>query len=165
MTDMGTRVPLIASWPAGIQQTGRVVDDLVEVCDMMPTLCEVAGAELPVNYSGDGSSIVPVLENKASVRKKDWIYIWYRGQVIVRNKQYSLLAKTDGSDAKLTRYKGPFDGKKLADATLSEPERIVKGQFEATLARLAKTRLSNVNKEAQGQAKTTTGTDAKTLFN
>jgi arylsulfatase A len=151
MTDMGTRVPMIASWPAGIKQTGRVVDDLVEFCDMMPTICEVTGAKLPANYPGDGSSIVPVLQNNASARKKDWIYIWYRGQVIVRNKQYSLLAKTDGSNAQLTRYKGPFDGRKLADSELSPPERAIKAEFEATLARLAKTRLSSVSKEVRTQ--------------
>ncbi|MEO2016606.1 MAG: sulfatase-like hydrolase/transferase, partial [Fuerstiella sp.] len=149
MTDMGTRVPCIASWPAGIKQPGRVVDDLVEFCDMMPTLCEVAGAELPNNYPGDGSSIVPVLQDNASARSKDWIYIWYRGKVMVRNKQYSLVAKTDGSDARLTRYKGPFDGEKLQDSALSEQERATKEQFEATLTRLAKTRLSSVSKDVR----------------
>jgi arylsulfatase A len=128
-----------------------VVDDLVEFCDMMPTLCEVTGAKLPADYPGDGSSIVPVLQNKASARTKDWIYIWYRGQVMVRNTHYSLVAKTDGSNAKLTRYKGPFDGEKLADSALSEPERVIKGQFETTLARLAKTRLSGVSKEVRAQ--------------
>ncbi len=153
MTDAGTRVPLIASWPAGIKQPGRVVNDLVEFCDVMPTLCEVTGAELPANYPGDGSSIIPVLQNNASARKKDWIYIWYRGQVMVRNKRYSLLAKTDGSDASLTRYKGPFDGKKLEDSRLSETERGIKEKFEATLARLAKTRLSSVSKENRVQVK------------
>ena len=154
MTDAGTRVPLIASWPAGIKQPGRVVDDLVEFSDLMPTLCEVTGANLPSNYPGDGSSIVPVLQDNASVRKKDWIYIWYSrsghpdlGQVMVRNKQYSLLAKADGSDASLTRYKGPFNGEKLKDSILSEPEQAVKQQFETTLARLAKTRLLSVSNE------------------
>jgi len=154
MTDAGTRVPLIASWPAGIKQPGRVVDDLVEFCDVMPTLCEVTGAKLPSNYPGDGSSIVPVLQDNASARKKDWIYIWYsrsghsdQGQVMVRNKQYSLLAKTDGSDARLTRYKGPFDGEKLEGSTLSQPESAIKRQFEATLARLAKSRLLSVSNE------------------
>jgi len=154
MTDAGTRVPLIASWPAGIKQPGRVVDDLVEFCDVMPTLCEVTGAKLPSNYPGDGSSIVPVLQDNASARKKDWIYIWYSrsghsdlGQVMVRNKQYSLLAKTDGSNARLTRYKGPFDGEKLEDSTLSQPESAIKQQFEATLARLAKSRLLSVSNE------------------
>jgi arylsulfatase A len=65
---------MIASWPAGIQRPGRVVDDLVEFSDVMPTLCEVTGAELPPDYPGDGSSIVPVLQDKASAREKDWIY-------------------------------------------------------------------------------------------
>ncbi len=154
MTDAGTRVPLIASWPAGIKQPGRVVDDLVEFCDLMPTLCEVTGADLPPNYPGDGSSIVPVLQDNASARKKDWIYIWYsrsghsdQGQVMVRNKQYSLLAKTDGSNARLTRYKGPFDGEKLEDYTLSQPESAIKQQFKATLTRLAKSRLLSVSNE------------------
>jgi len=151
MTDTGTRVPLIANWPAGIEQTGRVVDDLVEFCDVMPTLCEVTDAELPQDYPGDGSSIVPLLKNNAGPRKKDWIYIWYRGQVMVRNQQYSLLAKTDGSDAKLTRYQGPFTGEEVSDTALSQPEHAVKKQFEATLARLAKTRLSSVSKEVRDQ--------------
>ena len=149
MTDAGTRVPLIASWPAGIKQPERVVDDLVEFCDLMPTLCEVTGADLPLNYASDGTSIVPVRQNNASARKKDWIYIWYRGQVMVRNNQYSLLAKTDGSDASLTRYKGPFDGEKLKDYTLSQPESAIKQQFEATLARLAKSRLLSVSNETR----------------
>ena len=154
MTDAGTRVPLIANWPAGIKRPGRVDDNLVEFCDVMPTICEVTGAKLPSNYPGDGSSIVPVFQNNASVRKKDWIYIWYsrsghsdRGQVMVRNKQYSLLAKTDGINARLTRYKGPFDGEKLEGSTLSQPERALKQQFKATLARLAKSRLLSVSNE------------------
>jgi hypothetical protein len=66
---------------------------------------------------------------------------------MVRNKQYSLLAKTDGSNAWLTRYKGPFDGEKLEDSTLSQPESAIKQQFEATLARLAKSRLLSVSNE------------------
>ena len=41
MTDAGIRVPLIASWPAGIKKPGRVVDYLAEFSDLMPTLCEV----------------------------------------------------------------------------------------------------------------------------
>ena len=151
MSDTGTRVPMIASWPAGIRKPGRVVDDLVEFSDMMPTLCEVSGAKLPARHPGDGVSIVPVLHNQDDVRKKDWIYIWYRGQVMVRNKQYCLVAKTDGSTAKLTRYKGPFDGKQLKNAALSKDERALKQEFEATLARLAKPRLSTASKEGHAQ--------------
>jgi hypothetical protein len=72
---------------------------------------------------------------------------------MVRNKQYSLLAKTDGSDATLTRYEGPFDGEELEGSTLSETERAIKEQFEATLMRLAKTRLHSVSEEVRAQVK------------
>ena len=71
---------------------------------------------------------------------------------MVRNKKYSLVAKSDGSSAKLTRYKGPFDGEKLEDSSLSEPERAIKEQVEATLSRLAKTRLSSVSQDVRAQA-------------
>ena len=47
MTDAGTRVPLIASWPAGIKQPGRVVDDLVEFSDLMPTPVSYTHLTLP----------------------------------------------------------------------------------------------------------------------
>jgi len=147
MTDAGTRVPMIAAWPAGIERPGRVVDDLVEFCDIMPTLCEVTGADLPENDPGDGSSIVPVLRGDASERTKEWIYIWYRGQVMVRNRHYSLVAKTDGSDAKLTRYRGPYDGQTLEDGELTETEQRLKKNFETTLQRLAKSRLSSVKQK------------------
>ena len=149
MSDTGTRVPLIVNWPVGIEKPGRVVDDLVEFTDLLPTLCEVTGAKLPKNHPADGASIIPILQNKTEDRKKDWIYIWYREQVMVRNKQYSLLEKQDGSSAVLTRYKGSFDGRQLKDNKLTKTERALKEQFAATIARLAKARLSNVSEEGR----------------
>ena len=151
MSDTGTRVPLIVNWPAGIRKAGRVVDDLVEFTDVFPTICEVTTAKLPKNHPGDGASIVPVLRNQAGARKKDWVYIWYRNQVMVRNKQYSFVAKQDGSNAALTRYEGSFNGTKLKDSALTKTERALKKQFEATIARLAKARLSTVSEEGRIQ--------------
>ncbi|MGB1790578.1 MAG: sulfatase-like hydrolase/transferase [Limisphaerales bacterium] len=151
MSDTGTRVPLIVNWPAGIRKAGRVVDDLVEFTDVFPTICEVTTAKLPKNHPGDGASIVPVLRNQAGARKKDWVYIWYRKQVMVRNKQYSFVAKQDGSNAALTRYEGSFNGTKLKDSALTKTERALKKQFEATIARLAKVRLSTASEEGRIQ--------------
>lgn len=151
MSDTGTRVPLIVNWPAGIRKAGRVVDDLVEFTDVFPTICEVTTAKLPKNHPGDGASIVPVLRNQAGARKKDWVYIWYRKQVMVRNKQYSFVAKQDGSNAALTRYEGSFNGTKLKDSALTKTERALRKQFEATIARLAKARLSTASEEGRIQ--------------
>ena len=151
MSDTGTRVPLIVNWPAGIRKAGRVVGDLVEFTDVFPTLCEVTGAKLPKNHPGDGASIVSVLRNQADARRKDWIYIWYRKQVMVRNKQYSFVANQDGSKAALTRYDSPFNGTKLKDSALTKTERALKKQFEATIARLAKVRLSTASEKGRIQ--------------
>jgi len=46
MTNAGTHVPLIANWP-GITPPGRVVDDLVDFSDFLPTLCDAALAPQP----------------------------------------------------------------------------------------------------------------------
>ena len=151
MSDTGTRVPLIVNWPAGIRKAGRAVDDLVEFTDVFPTICEVTNAKLPKNHPGDGASIVPVLRNQADARRKDWIYIWYRKQVMVRNKQYSFVANQDGSKAALTRYDSPFNGTKLKDSALTKTERALKKQFEATIARLAKARLSTASEKGRIQ--------------
>ena len=151
MSDTGTRVPLIVNWPAGIRKAGRVVDDLVEFTDVFPTICEVTTANLPKNHPGDGASIVPLLRNQADARRKDWIYIWYRKQVMVRNKQYSFVANQDGSKAALTRYDSPFNGTKLKDSALTKTERALREQFEATIARLAKARLSTASEEGRIQ--------------
>ena len=149
MSDNGTRVPLIVNWPAGIKKPGRITDELVEFTDMMPTLCEISGASLPKNHPTDGASILPILTNKKNVRQKDWIYIWYRDQVMVRNKKYSLLTKHNGSNAKLTRYKGQFDGKELDNQKLTKAENTIKKEFEGILAEMAKTRLSTASKEGR----------------
>ena len=151
MTDTGTRVPLIAHWPKGIKRTGRVVKDLVEFSDIMPTLCEVAKTEIPVGYSNDGASLMPIFQDNAKVRKKEQIYIWYRNQVMVRNQEYSLLAKHDTSEAVLTRYEGSFNGKKLEESELNDREQVLKEQFVSIIEDLAKARLSTASKEGRIQ--------------
>jgi len=144
MTDEGTRVPFVVNWPAGVKQPGRVADDLVEFTDVLPTLCEVAGAKLPEGYPGDGVSILPVLHDNADAREKEWIYIWYRGKVMVRNERYAVVARENLASPVFTHYEGPFDGEQVKAHNLSEQERALKDQFMATLARLAKTRRSSL---------------------
>jgi arylsulfatase A-like enzyme len=70
--DAGTHVPFIAWWPGRIAP--GVADDLVESTDILPTLAELAGAQLPVPC--DGISLVPrLLYGTPSPRQA--IYGWY----------------------------------------------------------------------------------------
>ncbi len=53
-----TRIPLLIRWP-GVTTAGRVVDDMVAVIDLMPTLLD--GLGLPIADGMDGQSVFPLL--------------------------------------------------------------------------------------------------------
>ncbi len=63
--DATVRVPMIIRMPGG-RQRGVVIDELVGLVDLMPTLCEMAGLNFPKKVKG--SSLVPLLEG----RKTEW---------------------------------------------------------------------------------------------
>jgi arylsulfatase A-like enzyme len=57
-----TQVPLFMRWPAGLPQ-GRVVEDLVQSIDVMPTLLEISGLTAPDGIQGQ--SLRPLLAGGA----------------------------------------------------------------------------------------------------
>lgn len=58
----GIGVPFIARWPGRIA-AGKIDDrSLISAVDLLPTFCEIAGAELPAGYVPDGVSQVAVLK-------------------------------------------------------------------------------------------------------
>jgi N-acetylgalactosamine-6-sulfatase len=60
----GIGVPFIARWPGNIAP-GKVDDSsLISAVDLLPTFCELAGADLPKGYTPDGVSVVDVLKGK-----------------------------------------------------------------------------------------------------
>ena len=75
MTDGGTRVPLIASWP-GTAAKGTVCRDLVDMSDFLPTLCECAGAAVPTERKLDGRSFLPQVRGEKGT-PREWTYCWY----------------------------------------------------------------------------------------
>ncbi|WP_340105478.1 sulfatase family protein [Rhodohalobacter sp. 8-1] len=61
----GTRMPFIASWPAGIDR-GLVTDGMFSQVDLMATLAALSGAELPEEAGRDSQNLLPVLLGKSS---------------------------------------------------------------------------------------------------
>jgi len=66
----GIRVPLIIAWPNKIQP-GIVTDRISAFQDIMPTLAELAGIDIPAQ--SDGISLLPVLAGKEQ-KEHDYLY-------------------------------------------------------------------------------------------
>lgn len=63
----GIRVPGILRWP-GHTQAGQVSREPVSGVDLLPTLCEIAGVNVPADRAIDGASFLPILQGKAIQR-------------------------------------------------------------------------------------------------
>jgi iduronate 2-sulfatase len=59
--NIDTRVPVIVRVPELSQRAGQTVDRLVELVDLYPTLCDLAGIDTPANM--EGTSFKPLLED------------------------------------------------------------------------------------------------------
>jgi arylsulfatase A len=89
LTDTGTGVPLLASWP-GVIAPGTMRDDLVDLSDFLPTCAEVAGAKLPAGVNLDGRSFAQQLRGSAEAHRS-WVYAERQdGQFWVRVKRWKL---------------------------------------------------------------------------
>ncbi|WP_165733358.1 sulfatase [Polaribacter sp. 20A6] len=67
--EIATRVPFIIAAPGITDKTkGQKADALVELLDLYPTLCDLAGLETPSNL--EGKSLVPILQNPSMKSQK-----------------------------------------------------------------------------------------------
>jgi arylsulfatase A len=71
----GSQVPFMV-WGPGLVQSGVVSDSLVNLNDILPTLAEIAGVEVPVDYPGDGESLAPLLRGEGELDREN-IFIHY----------------------------------------------------------------------------------------
>ena len=76
----GIGVPFIARWPGKIA-AGKIDDrSLLSAVDLLPTFCELAGADLPDSYQADGLSQVTTLLGKPTPqRSKPLFWKMYGG--------------------------------------------------------------------------------------
>ena len=70
--DAGTRVPFVARW-TGVIKPGRVLEDLVDFSDVLPTFAELAGAQVPKDRVIDGRSFAPQLRGEKG-NPREWVY-------------------------------------------------------------------------------------------
>lgn len=71
----GSHVPYIV-WGPGIAEVPRLSSSLVNLNDVLPTLAELAGAELPEEYPGDGESLLPIFSDGVELQRES-MFIHY----------------------------------------------------------------------------------------
>jgi len=86
--DKGTRVPFVVRW-MGTVKPGRVLEDLVDLSDILPTFAELAGAEVPQDRVIDGRSFARQLRGEAG-DPRQWVYTQNAEKKLVRGKKWSL---------------------------------------------------------------------------
>lgn len=93
----GIRVPLVMRWPAKINnasslKVGTDTNRVVDVTDLLPTFCELAGAPIPLGI--DGVSIAPTLLGSGHQRHRDFIiHEAGNGQSIIHGKHKLIRSK------------------------------------------------------------------------
>jgi len=92
----GIRVPFIMTWPGHIEP--GICDEPVISLDIMPTICDVLGVELPQGRAYDGKSLIPLINGKQKGPLHEFLF-WDGGEGFwaVRNGRWKLLKNRKGA--------------------------------------------------------------------
>ncbi|MDF7824769.1 arylsulfatase [Pontiellaceae bacterium B12227] len=75
----GQRVPFFIYWPEGELTGGKDVETLAAHLDVLPTLAELCGIDVPEEYDVDGLSLVPLLKGETDSWPRDHLVIQQHG--------------------------------------------------------------------------------------
>lgn len=123
----GIKVPLFVRWP-GVVEPGSTSDLLVANYDLMPTLAEIAGAEMPAGK--DGISYLPTLKGESAAQMEhDFVinkgyvrYAPHRGASLISNDGWKL-RYFEGSETYML-HELTSDPKENIDLALEFPEKL-----------------------------------------
>jgi len=128
----GTRVPFIARWPGKIP-AGKVSDEIIAFWDMLPTLAEVAGADVPGSI--DGRSATDALLGGKRAFPHEYLY-WDYGHCRPRFAQAVRLGDwkgvRKGRENAIELYNLKDDLAETTDMATARPD--VVGKIKAIMA-------------------------------
>jgi arylsulfatase A-like enzyme len=116
-TELGVCVPYIVNCPGRVP-SGVVTESLTDFTDLLPTFAELAGAELPRQFTFDGVSIASYLLGRTEDSPRKWMMAmggenrarltevgveneWYFRDRVLRDKRYKVYVGPDRQPQKL----------------------------------------------------------------
>ena len=125
----GIRVPLVMRWPRVIHaeskmKAGTQIDKVVDVTDLLPTFCELAGVPSPLSI--DGVSIAPTLTGIGHQRHRAFIiHEANNGQSIIQGNHKLVRTRIKGSkDTPLELYNLAIDPSEENNIAAAHPKRV-----------------------------------------
>lgn len=129
----GISTPLIAHWPAGIDQKNELRHQPAHLVDLMATCVDVASADYPTRRDDipikplEGQSLVTAFEDQPIDR---WLFWEHEGNRAVRDGQWKLVAKGKMADrsqpVNWELYDLSVDRVEQNDLASQQPERVRK---------------------------------------
>lgn len=130
----GIRMPFIISWPGHVPAGTTDETSEVSATDLLPSLSNIAGVNLPGDYKGDGKDRSKVFFGKTSARNMDMYWEYGRNKIAfkypggrdespnlaIRSGEWKLLMNSDGTDEQL--YNIAKDKNETTDVAAMQPE-------------------------------------------
>jgi arylsulfatase A-like enzyme len=135
-TELGARVPGIVSCP-GIVKTRGGTCELTDLSDILPTLADFAGAEVPSDRPIDGHSLAPFLRGGTETTR-DWIFSYIADRRILRTQRWLLEDNSPLHWGKLYDCGDSRDGNGYKEVTRSDSPEVaaIEKRFKDLLADL-----------------------------
>ena len=93
----GIRSPLVMKWPNGIK-SGKKIERIVSVTDLLPTLSEMCGIPYKTNKPLDGISVKSTIMTDETQWEDRYIFNSWQEKTSVRNQKYRLTQKGELND-------------------------------------------------------------------
>lgn len=123
----GIRVPTLMRWPAKITansklKIGSSFDEVIDISDLLPTFCELAGAETPVGL--DGVSFAPLLTGEGEKKPRDFLIHEAGGSASIIRGEHKLVKSKKG----LELYDLEADHSESKNIAMAHPELVAELQ-------------------------------------
>ena len=122
--ELSAHSPLIIKFP-DMKRSGVKTDALVETIDIYPTLCDLAGIELPLDL--EGKSLKAILNNPETPGKPA-AYSYQRNRISMRTERYRLIVHVEKGTSTIALYDhhvDPYETRNIAEERPEIVERLM----------------------------------------